>query len=102
MNRLSVPTSPLGGRRGKATLFNRGKTHPAAIAPAGSSWSSHGDDEMGEAPRYSVSRIGEPRHLLWVTGLNRSRDGLRQQSARRWPGFRADRQAIHPDYRERE
>ncbi len=47
--------SPMGGwsavgvRRAKAASFSGCKSHPATIAPAGSSRSSHGGDEMAEA-----------------------------------------------------
>ena len=42
------PTSGLGVRRDKAALSSGCKSHPA-IAPAGSSRSSYGGDEIAEA-----------------------------------------------------
>jgi hypothetical protein len=42
------PTSASGVRRGKAALYSGCKSHPA-IAPAGSSRSSYGGDEIAEA-----------------------------------------------------
>ena len=44
-----MTTSALGVRRAKAAFFSGCKSHPATIAPAGSSRSSHGGDEMAEA-----------------------------------------------------
>ncbi len=41
--------SGMGVRRGKAAFFSGCKSHPAAIAPAGSNWSSHGGNEVAEA-----------------------------------------------------
>jgi hypothetical protein len=36
-------------RRGKATSPSGCETHPATVAPAGSSWSSRGSNEAAEA-----------------------------------------------------
>lgn len=102
MNRLSVPTSPLGVRRGMEVFSHEAKLNPAIIAPAGSNWSSHGGDEMGETPGIACHELvnldiccGSRDQTALAVVCGDSRSG-------RWPGFRADRQAIHPDYRKRE